>query len=433
VIVAGLAVRLVIAPFVAHPFDVQAWYVVGQSLFDGTKPVWGFLEPYSYSLFLFAFPATAAFRALSGIAGSYSIPMASLDPRLNPGSPWNITVVPGPLFDLLVKLPLIASDALVALLIHRLVRREAGDERLATSASLLWFLNPLVIWVSSGWGMFDTLPALFTVLALYLVLGRRFAYSGVSLALAVAMKYYAVVLVIPLLLLAWRRGGRRGFAESLGGVALAGAALFAPLIVQTAEGFASLATGPTPAGLYYSGLSFWSAISLSFAGVPIGIISGATVVALLGAAYVWMIRSNTEVGLESASVYFGLPVLVLLLAFRFVGENYFVWLLPFASVLALRSRRIRSLYWAVSLVALVSSMTDSLLPYYLLPAAPWIGGYLVEVLQAVAPYRVAPQGSVTGGLSLGKLLLSALGVSAAAVLTMTAREWAKSLRARLNQ
>jgi hypothetical protein len=354
--------------------------------------------------------------------------MSSLDPRLNPGAPWNTTVVPGLLFDLLVKLPLIASDAIVALLLYRLVKSQIRDESLATSGSLLWFLNPLTIWVSSAWGAFDTLPALFTVLALYFMFGKKFIHSGISLTLAIAMKYYAVVLTFPLLLLAWGRGGRRGLVESLGGMALVSLLLFIPLISETATNFASIAGGQTPTGLYYSGLSFWTAITLFFSGFAQTIVSGGIIVALLGASYFWMWRRRANNDLESAAAYFGLPILMLLLAFRFVGENYFIWLLPFGTILALKRTRVTLLFWSLSLLALVSALTDSLLPYYMLPMASWIGGYLVSIIEAVAPYRVAPQGVVTGAISLGKVFLSVLGVSATAIVALTGREWVRSLR-----
>ena len=433
VIISGLAIRLLLAPFLAHPFDVYAWYMNGESLFNGTRSLWSFLQPYSYSFFLFAFPATAAFRFLSGIIGSYSIPISSLDPRLNPGAPWNIPLVPGPLFDLLVKLPLIASDAVVALLLYRLVSNQMGDERLATSASLMWFLNPLSIWVSSGWGTFDTLPTLFTVLALYLLFDKKFTYSGISLALAIAMKYYAVVLVFPLLLLAWGQGEKRGFFRSLGGTAATSLLLFIPLFGETTSAFVSLASAQAPSGLYYSGLSFWTAITLFFSGFPQTIVSGGIIVLILGVSYFWMWKRRLQTDLGSAAAYFGIPILALLLGFRFVGENYLIWLLPFGSILALKRRRVTLLFWSLSLLALVSALTDSLLPYYMLPMASWIGGYLVSIIQAAAPYRVASQGVVTTAFSLGKIFLSALGVCATAFLVFLGREWGERAPVRLER
>lgn len=432
VFVIGLIARLAIAPFFAHPFDVYAWYTTGQNALNGSQPFSSFLVPYAYSFFLFVFPATLAFNYLSVYTGSYTVPMSSLNPVLNPNVPMNITVVPGPLFDLLVKLPLIAADLIVALLVYKLVMRHLSDERLAVSASALWFLNPLTIWVSSGWGMFDTFPALFTILGLYLVLDKRFVYAGISVALAIAMKYYGIVIVFPLLLLAWQKGRSRGLAECFGGTAVTTIVLSIPLLAGTASPYTSLVSGSTPSGLYYSGLSFWTAITLSFEGINFSLISDVLVAVLLTAAYVWMWRRSPATALSSASVYFGLPILVLLAAFRFVGENYFVWILPFAAIIASRGIRYRWLFWAMSIVALVSSMTDSLLPYYMLPMATWIGGYLASLLVSVAPYRVAPGGSVTHTLSLGKVFLAAIGFSATAILVLTAREWLRGLRANLS-
>ena len=418
----GLAVRLAIAPFFAHPFDVYAWYTNAESFLGGVTPVWNYLVPYGYAFFLFVFPAGLAFNALSGLVGSHVIPISSLNPILNPGASWNITVVPGPLFDLLVKLPLIASDAVVALIIYRLVLRNLGDEGLASLASIGWFLNPLVIWVSSGWGMFDTLPALFTVLALYFVMGGRFAYSGLSLAGAIAMKYYAVVLLIPMLVIAWREGGKRGALVAAGAAAGACAVLFTPVLGQVVSGYAGLVSSSPQQGLVYSGLSFWSAITLFTPFPALTVASAFLIAGALGIAYVWMVRTGKK-GMLSYATFFGIPVLFLLIFFRFVGENYFVWVLPFASILALRSRTGRYLFWSVSVLALIANFADSLLPYYMLPMAPWIGGFLVNALSFAAPYRVAPSGSVVATLSAGKVFLGSLGVLSAVLLLLLARNW----------
>lgn len=431
VLLLGVLVRVAIAPFFAHPFDVYSWYTVGESVTSGKQPLESFLVPYGYSFFLFVFPAAFAFNFLSAYTGSFTIPMSSLNPALIPGSPFTILVVPGPLFDLLVKLPLILSDLIIALVMYKLITRHVGDERIAVSAAALWFLNPLTIWVSSGWGMFDTLPALFTVLGLYFLLDKKFVYAGALIAMAIEMKYYAVVLIFPLLLVSWQKGRWRGLAESSGGGAAVTIILGAPLLAETASHFTSLVGGSASSGLSYSGLSFWTAITLFQTGISLSLVSDVLVVALLAIAYVLMWKRSPAPDLFSASIYFGLPILLLLAAFRFVGENYFVWILPFAAIVASRGGRYRVLFWAMSIVALLSSMTDSLLPYYMLPIAPWIGASLVSLLGSVAPYRVAPGGSVTQAISLGKVYLSVVGVSATAILVLTAREWLRELRANL--
>src|ERR1017187_9480874 len=94
VLVLGVVVRVAIAPFFAHPFDIYSWYTVAESFLSGSQPLSSFLVPYSYSFFLFVFPAALAFSFLSGYIGSFTIPMSSLNPVLNPGTPINILVVP---------------------------------------------------------------------------------------------------------------------------------------------------------------------------------------------------------------------------------------------------------------------------------------------------------------------------------------------------
>ncbi len=430
VIAVGLAIRLIMAPFFAHPFDVYAWYVNAESFLSGARPLWSFLVPYSYSFFLFVFPAAVAFNFVSPYTGSYTIPMSSLNPALNPGLQWNITVVPGPLFDLLVKLPLVASDVLITLLLYRMVRKHLGDERLAVSIAALWFLNPLTIWVSSGWGTFDTLPALFTVLALYFVLEQKFAFSGISLAGAIAMKYYAVALIIPLMILSWREKGARGLAGSSAGLLGAGLLLFASLFGETASAFVSLAGGASPQELHYSGISIWTAVTLFYPAFNQTILSSLLVVIMMLATYYWMARMRgLEGSLDIYALFFALPLLALLLLFRFTGENYFVWLLPFASIIAVKDTRLRALYWGVSLVALLSSVVDSLLPYYMLPMAPWIGGFLANALSAVAPYRVAPGGTIAQGITVGKMVLAGFGIVITVLLAATAVRWLEPYKA----
>jgi Gpi18-like mannosyltransferase len=414
-----MTIRLVLAPFVAHPFDVWRWYEYGQNVLDGATSIWTFLVPYSYSYFLFVFPASVVFHYLSAVVPTFTIPISSLDPRLNPGAPWNITVVPGLLFDFLVKLPLIASDTIVAILLYRIVLRFSSDERMAISASVAWFLNPLVIWVSSGWGMFDTLAVLFTVLSLYFVMENKFAYSGLALTAAVAMKYYPVVLMIPLFAIAWREGGRKGLVHLTLAIVGASVFLFLPLLAQSLQGFGSLIAGGPQLAMNYSGLSFWTAITL-FQPVPYqAVISSALVATSLGGVY-YLIAKSSSRNPHSYSAYFAFSIIPLLLFYRFVGENYFVWLIPFASILVLRSTRARILLWTLSVVALISSVTDSLLPYYLLPVAPWIGKYLIQMLSMVSSYRVANGGVVDHTISVGKIVLSALGIAAAVLLVLMA-------------
>jgi hypothetical protein len=417
VIIIGLAIRLAIAPFFAHPFDVFAWYTSGENIINGKQSLLDFFVPYGYSFFLFVFPATLIFDFLTKFVPSFTINTSTLNPILVPAIVPSITVVPGLLFDLLVKLPLIASDVLIAYFIHKIVLKNLCQERLAVLASAVWFLNPFSIWISSGWGMFDTLPTLFTIIGLYLVLERRFDWAAIFVIAASALKYYAVVLLVPVLIMAWQTSSRKEVLRIFSFTAVSSALFLLPTLLGTSSGVLSVAVGASQNSIHYSGLSMWTAVTLFFSDFDQTLMSSAILAAALLAIYAWIwikrSQSNDFLFVIGAFVF---PIISILLFYRSVGENFFIWILPFLSIIAVRDFLSRRLYWILSAVALISSVTDSLLPYYMLPMSPWIGGWLVGVLHLAAPYRVAPTGSVVQGITIGKAILSLLGIAASLIL-----------------
>ena len=419
VLLIGLLVRLLIAPFLAHPFDVYRFYFNGQSLINGTLHLSFFLVPYRYAFFLFAFPAGYAFNFITTLIGNTTIPLSSINPALIPGPPWDISLVPGPIFDLLVKAPLILSDAIIAWILFLIIQKQLGSEKLAVAASAAWFLNPFVIWISSAWGMWDTLPALFTVLALYFVLEDRFYLATAATILAFAMKLYPVVVVVPLLILVSRRSEKRVICNMLGIGLVMSLLLFAVSFAGLTDELQGTVTGSAPVGPYFSGLSFWTPLTLFLPAFDQTALSSILVVVLLLAAYVWMYLRKGS-GLSTSLAYFVLPTILLLMAFRFIGENFVVWTLPFLAMLAVRDTKMFRLYWLLSAVGLLASISDTFLPYYLLPIAPQVQGYLVPLMAAVQPYRAAPGGAISSGITLGKLLLSALGMSTFLILAAMA-------------
>ncbi len=403
------------APFLAQPADVFSWYEYGTEVLRNPQLLSTFLVPYQYSYFLFVFPATALFQDIPKFAAIDPISMASLDPRLIPQNPIGVTVVPGLLFDFLVKLPLILSDSIIALLLYKILLVSGKDTRLASSVAALWFLNPIVIWVSSGWGMLDTLPTLFTVLALYFIQTRRYTASAVSIVIASVLKYYALFLIIPLLISAWKMGGKKAFLTNVGFTAATALVLSLPNLTQTLTAVADVTGLSVPGDLHYSGLSFWTAITLFVPRFNPTIPSAVIIASATVAFYIWNARRARPFEIESLAGMFAIPILVLLLAFAFVGENFIVWVIPFLALLS-REVAVRRGALLLSVLAFFSSITNSLLPYYLLPLAPWIGNYLVMLLSVASPYRVAPSGAVVGGLTTGKLILAAFGVGAALLI-----------------
>jgi hypothetical protein len=429
ILLIGIAIRLLLSPFLAHPLDVYSYYVRGEALLSGQQSINLYLQPY-YFVFILVLPFVQLFNITSALFPSFTFPVSSLPPALNPGPYWGVTLVPGLYFDLIIKLPFLISDVIIALLLYRIIVENYHDEELALKSVALWFLNPLVIWISSAWGMFDSLPALFTVISLYLVLHGKVNAAGVSLVLAIAMKYYAVVVIIPFLFLAYSKKGRGALVQSTASMAATGLVLFLPSLTLALSSFAryigqgsqlGFASGP-----HYSGLTFWTAITLS-SSYSTTWISTLAVSAGLSVLYYWLWRNRSKSTILLPIISYGGPILLLLLFYGFVAENFLAWLLPFAALLVRGRSKGFILYWALSIIGLVSSITNTFLPYHLLPVAPWIGRYLVDMVQFVGPDRVAVNGVVTSGFGLGKIFLSALGLTASAMLLGLLIMWLKLL------
>ena len=136
-------------------------------------------------------------------------------------------------------------------------------------------------------------------------------------------------------------------------------------------------------------------------------------------SYVWIWRHKESPNFAfMTAVSFFLPISSLLLFYRFVGENFLIWILPFVAIFSVKDVWEKRIYWILSLIGLIASVTDSLLPFYLLPISPWMGGFLVKVMTLIAPYRIAPNGNVLQGLSVAKIFLSLLGVLSFFFLTI---------------
>ena len=88
-----------------------------------------------------------------------------------------------PLFLLLVKLPAIGSDLVIAWLLAKLARREGWGQEAGILAAAAWLFNPAVLIDSSAWGQID---AFFTLIALgYLWMLYRKKIPWASLLLVV--------------------------------------------------------------------------------------------------------------------------------------------------------------------------------------------------------------------------------------------------------
>jgi Gpi18-like mannosyltransferase len=116
-----------------------------------------------------------------------------------------------------IKLPASGADLAIALLTAWMLRERPW---LAIAAALAMALVPVTWFVSAWWGQFESIYALFGLLAAAAALGGRPLLAGVALGLAVATKPQALPFLLPFA--AWilaRFGWRGALRAAVGGLA----------------------------------------------------------------------------------------------------------------------------------------------------------------------------------------------------------------------
>ena len=429
ILAVGIAVRLILMPISAHPFDMYVWYNDSQSILangplylQGFPPLW-----YHYLMI----PVAYLYSGLSAILPTGTIPMSSLPSALDFYPSYHITVVPGMLFDFIVKIPFLISDVLIALLLYKIVGEYTGKKSLAQTAAILWFLNPFVIWISASWGMWDTLPALFSLAAMYLLIKRRFALSAVSLSLGVAAKLYPAIFLVPLIFYIYKTSNPNMRKKDLGmfvGVFFgASLLLFLPYLgtaINFVADFFLLGSGSTvhtiiPIGPFSFGLTYWSLttyLNLDSGGILfVSVASLALFVGTLLLAY-WRSSKftfkNPVIDLSMAMLF---CTAALLLSYRIVCEQWAIWAIPFLVILCADGRLRKTVFAGLSAFALLYAVLNCPLPFFFLPLTPgatdtllgmvyfiwWQESTRVWVLAISALHILSAAVSVCGAFKLG--------------------------------
>jgi len=89
-----------------------------------------------------------------------------------------------------LKFPLILSDILSTYLIYKICRKWNLDEGNSIKAAAVYLFNPFTIFISSIWGMFDSLAIFFALLGFYLFTHKKFCLS--SLVWGLGVKWYSL-------------------------------------------------------------------------------------------------------------------------------------------------------------------------------------------------------------------------------------------------
>jgi hypothetical protein len=99
------------------------------------------------------------------------------------------------LYNLAIKIPIIAANICLAYLVVRLLNKLGAEEKATHKAWIFILFNPFLLYASSAWGQFDSIVALLSVLALYQLSEGKLTGSAILLALAIAFKPTAMPLV----------------------------------------------------------------------------------------------------------------------------------------------------------------------------------------------------------------------------------------------
>ncbi len=110
---------------------------------------------------------------------------------------------------ILVKSPLILLDLLSALIIYRLVQAIEESDQAAKAASLLWLLNPYVIFSIEMWGSTEILAIALALLAFWLTVSHKIVIGSLAFAAAIAAKLFPASLLVAPIKASLHRGSVR--------------------------------------------------------------------------------------------------------------------------------------------------------------------------------------------------------------------------------
>jgi hypothetical protein len=301
----------------------------------------------------------------------YAVRYLDPDPARRPGY--------SALFSLLVKLPPLVFDVLMALLIARLAGAGGlwppGRARGGWNPALLYLLMPSVLFISAYWGQPDVIETYFVMLAMALMLRGKPEAGWVAAALALLMKplaapFIPLLALLTLLRSGWRRLFTGGLAAAL--TMLAGLAPFiasgrGALVMRRLFTDVDLMpfTSVNAHNLWWV-LGPWRPASAPWLGP---LTPNAVGLGLFGAAYaalLWWVwrrdRPATEAPAGDAHWYLAAAGV----AFAFftlsthMHENHLFPALPFLVLIAGRDRRWAWILAAVALVTLVNMFAHDL-------------------------------------------------------------------------
>lgn len=179
----SVVLQILLALFLGHAYDMRIFLATGYLVGSGQNP---YLAQDLSSVF-----HNATFQGITSFG--YPPPWAMV---LGVIFLCTYKIIPiFLLYNLAVKLPVIAANIGVAYLAVYIIKKFGVQDKTAHKAWIFLLFNPFLLLTSSAWGQFDPVVALCSLLAIYFISEGKLIRSAVLLALAVSLKPTALPLI----------------------------------------------------------------------------------------------------------------------------------------------------------------------------------------------------------------------------------------------
>ncbi len=185
-LILGLLLRLFLAPFLGHPYDLRIFMAVGWAVANGITPYGKYVLQTIFTEVSHPH-LTGSFYGI-GYPPLWGLVLGSAYRLYSILSPNNIY-----LYILTLKLPIIVGDIVVSIVLYKIIEREVNTD-IASKVFLFYQFCPFIIIAGVVWGMFDMLVFLFSIISAYTLFSRS-DLSAVSLSIATSLKPYVIILI----------------------------------------------------------------------------------------------------------------------------------------------------------------------------------------------------------------------------------------------
>jgi hypothetical protein len=179
----SLVVQLALGLFFGHAYDMRIYMATGNLVANGQDPY-------------IAHDLSAVFHDPS-FQGITSVGYPPPWPLLT-GLIYSLTykIIPNLLlYNLALKLPIIAANISLAYLVARILDRLGAPASISRRAWFFMLFNPFLLYISVAWGQFDSIVAFLSILSLLSIVKKKMIVSALLLALAITFKPTALPLI----------------------------------------------------------------------------------------------------------------------------------------------------------------------------------------------------------------------------------------------